>query len=205
MPFWTLYPNGPLRDNVVTNAWIPMDDDHTMVFNITWKKRTPPLAMMKDGKAITGLGRSPQTLPNSTDWFGRWRLTTNAQNDYQIDREVQRTQSFSGITGVTQQDMAMTESMGAIVDRTIEHLAPTDRMITMTRRRLLKAARAFARPISYRLWWTIRRPCAGRDQVICSHLKVSPGRMSTRRPADRCSIRWNRYAPQSNKPAGWTG
>ena len=144
MPFWTLYPNGPLRDNVVANAWIPMDDDHTMVFNITWKKRTPPLALMKDGKAITGLGRSPQTLPNSTDWFGRWRLTTNAQNDYLIDREVQRTQSFSGITGVTQQDMAMTESMGAIVDRTIEHLAPTDRMITMTRRRLLNAARAFA-------------------------------------------------------------
>ena len=144
MPIWTLYPNGPLRDNIVADAWVPMDDTHTMVFNITWKKRTPPLALMKDGKAIPGLGRVPQTLPNTADWFGRWRLVANMENDYQIDREVQRTQSYTGISGVTQQDMAMTEGMGGIVDRTIEHLAPTDKMITMTRRRLLNAARALA-------------------------------------------------------------
>jgi hypothetical protein len=31
--------------------------------------------------------------------------------------------------------------MGEIVDRTLEHLAPSDRMITLTRRRLLMAAR----------------------------------------------------------------
>ena len=38
--------------------------------------------------------------------------------------------------------LAVTESMGAISDRTLEHLAPSDRMITMTRRRLIEAARA---------------------------------------------------------------
>jgi hypothetical protein len=32
--------------------------------------------------------------------------------------------------------------MGEISDRTIEHLAPSDRMIVMTRRRLLDAAKA---------------------------------------------------------------
>jgi phthalate 4,5-dioxygenase len=36
----------------------------------------------------------------------------------------------------------MVESMGAITDRTLEHLAPSDRMIIVTRRRLLDAARA---------------------------------------------------------------
>jgi phthalate 4,5-dioxygenase oxygenase subunit len=36
----------------------------------------------------------------------------------------------------------VTESMGTISDRTLEHLAPSDRMITLTRRRLLDAARA---------------------------------------------------------------
>jgi Rieske oxygenase family protein len=36
----------------------------------------------------------------------------------------------------------VTESMGEISDRTLEHLAPSDRMIVMTRRRLLDAARA---------------------------------------------------------------
>lgn len=32
--------------------------------------------------------------------------------------------------------------MGAILDHTLEHLAPSDQMITRTRRRLLMAARA---------------------------------------------------------------
>lgn len=39
------------------------------------------------------------------------------------------------------QDQAVTESMGDVVDRSREHLAPSDRMITTTRRRLLSAAR----------------------------------------------------------------
>lgn len=42
------------------------------------------------------------------------------------------------------QDQAVTESMGPIVDHEKEHLAPSDIMITRTRRRLLNAARAFA-------------------------------------------------------------
>ena len=36
----------------------------------------------------------------------------------------------------------MTESMGEISDRTLENLAPSDRMIVMTRRRLQEAVRA---------------------------------------------------------------
>ena len=40
------------------------------------------------------------------------------------------------------QDQAVTESMGGVVDRGREHLAPSDRMIALTRRRLLGAARA---------------------------------------------------------------
>ncbi|HTE81871.1 MAG TPA: (2Fe-2S)-binding protein, partial [Reyranella sp.] len=39
------------------------------------------------------------------------------------------------------QDQAVTETMGAVVDHRRKHLAPRDRMITMTRRRLLDAAR----------------------------------------------------------------
>lgn len=37
----------------------------------------------------------------------------------------------------------MTESMGAIVDHTFEHLAPSDQMIGVTRRRLLQAVRDY--------------------------------------------------------------
>jgi hypothetical protein len=59
-----------------------------------------------------------------------------------IDREAQRTTTFTGIPSIPLQDQAMTESMGAIVDRTQEHLGSTDQMIMMVRRRLLDAAKA---------------------------------------------------------------
>ena len=60
-----------------------------------------------------------------------------------IDREVQRTKTFTGIPTIPLQDQAMTESMGAICDRTQEHLGSTDAMVIQVRRRLIDAARAF--------------------------------------------------------------
>ena len=65
-----------------------------------------------------------------------------------IDRGLQRTGSFSGIDGIHLQDQAMTESMGAIVDHTLEHLAISDLMIGRTRRRIIQAARAAAEGIA---------------------------------------------------------
>ena len=49
---------------------------------------------------------------------------------------------YSGIAGIHLQDQAITESMGADHRPRFEHLAPSDQMITRTRRRLLMAARA---------------------------------------------------------------
>ena len=64
-------------------------------------------------------------------------------NDWEIDREAQQNNRiYSGIDGIHLQDQAITESMGPIVDHELEHLAPSDQMITRTRRRLLMAARA---------------------------------------------------------------
>jgi hypothetical protein len=50
--------------------------------------------------------------------------------------------SYTGIPGIRQQDMAVTESMGPIFDRTSEHLGTTDALIIRTRRRMINAARA---------------------------------------------------------------
>jgi phthalate 4,5-dioxygenase len=141
-PFWALFPDGTFEDNVTADAWVPMDDTHTMYFNFAWTKRTAPLRTTKDGTTIPGLEFVHDYLPNTTDWLGRWRLAMNATNDYGIDREAQRTTSFTGITGITLQDQFVTESMGEIVDRTFEHLTPGDAMIVRTRKRLLKAATA---------------------------------------------------------------
>src|SRR4029450_801367 len=81
-------------------------------------------------------------LPDTTDWLGKCRLTQNKDNDYLIDREAQRTESFTGIAGIHQQDQAVTESMGTIYDRSQEHLGPSDARVIRTRRRVINAARA---------------------------------------------------------------
>jgi phthalate 4,5-dioxygenase len=137
LPFWTLFPSGPFSHNIVGQAWVPMDDAHTMVITVQWKNRKRPLGFTKTGKPIPGLDRSFDPLPNTTDWFGRWRVPGNAGNDYMIDRDLQRTAIFTGIEGVDYQDMAATESMGAISDRTLEHLSASDRMISLVRRKML--------------------------------------------------------------------
>jgi hypothetical protein len=81
--------------------------------------------------------------PNTTDWYGRFRYVASAENDYQIDRERQKTVSYSGIRGITMQDQAVTESMGAIYQRSNERLGTSDLMIIRTRRRLIEVARAW--------------------------------------------------------------
>jgi hypothetical protein len=73
--------------------------------------------------------------------------TQNQANDFLIDREKQKTFSYTGILGINHQDMAVTESMGSIYDRGHEHLGTTDRAIIRMRRILIDAARNLAKGI----------------------------------------------------------
>jgi phthalate 4,5-dioxygenase len=146
-PFWTLAPNGEFASHMHARAWVPIDDSHTMFCYLWWKRGmssiTMPTPAYKDGSPIGGAGRGSKFLPNTTDWLGRWRLAANEGNDWTLDREAQRNNTiYSGIDGIHLQDQAITESMGPVTDHTFEHLAPSDQMITRTRRRLLMAARA---------------------------------------------------------------
>ena len=47
-----------------------------------------------------GTERGNKFLPNTTDWFGRFRLAANPSNDWQIDRTAQEENAiYSGIEG----------------------------------------------------------------------------------------------------------
>src|SRR6185437_10600336 len=72
---------------------------------------------------------------------GTWWLKSNKSNDYRINREVQRTKTFTGIDGVNTQDFALQSALGGgyIVDRSKEALGSTDRAIQAARRLLLEA------------------------------------------------------------------
>jgi phenylpropionate dioxygenase-like ring-hydroxylating dioxygenase large terminal subunit len=144
-PFWTQTPQGPFPRNIQARAWVPLDDEHVMM--IFWRKRQGlpgTNAPLKDGKPLGGSRVQPEFLPVSTEWLGRYRLKAQESNDWLIDREAQRTNRiYSGIDHIGSQDQAVTESMGAITDHSLEHLGPGDLMIARTRRRALAAARAF--------------------------------------------------------------
>jgi len=146
LPCWTQTPQGKFTEHLHNRAWVPMDDTHTMFVSLTWRRQPPSIGPMKNGRMMAGFTRAFDYLPNTTDWHGRWRLAGGPRNDWLVDREAQKTGgNYTGITGIHAQDQAVTESMGPVTDHLFEHLAPSDRMIMATRRRLLKAARALAK------------------------------------------------------------
>jgi hypothetical protein len=119
-----------------------MDDTHTMFVHFAWKKNASTMRIRNDGTMMPGTRAPMRYLPNASDWYGRWRPALNASNDYGIDRDVQRLDSYTGIEGIHIQDQAVTESMGAITDHAGEHLTVSDLMISRTRQRLLRAAKS---------------------------------------------------------------
>ncbi len=135
-PFYAMIPTGVLGLEVRVRAWVPMDDAHTLAFLITHGAPPPPRNAGRQAVA------PPETLPNTTDWYGRFRCAADGTNDYLIDRKAQKTVSFTGIGSIHLQDQAVTESMGPVYDRTREHLGTSDAMVIRTRKRLLDAARA---------------------------------------------------------------
>jgi phthalate 4,5-dioxygenase oxygenase subunit len=146
LPFWTQTPQGKFATHLHNRAWVPMDDHHTMFVSLRWKHEPSFVTNDKDGQLMPGFSRVFDYIPNTTDWFGRWRLNGRSVNDWLIDRGAQATGgNYTGIAGIHQQDQAVTESMGPITDHLSEHLGPSDMMIMRTRRRLLAAARAFAK------------------------------------------------------------
>lgn len=142
MPFYTMIPVGLLGSMRSFVARVPMDDTHTMVFLAQESDKRVNSDLAIDDDAFAGL----KTLPNTSDWYGRFRSARNLGNDFDIDRAAQKAgRSWSGLQGVPLEDRAMCESMGEVVSRPDEHLGSADLMVIRTRRRLLKVVRAHAK------------------------------------------------------------
>jgi phthalate 4,5-dioxygenase len=138
-PFWIMPPVASLTDNVMVRAFVPMDDEHCMFVGFESKSYMHET----DIPGLPGAHINDALRPNETGWFGRYRLVQDEDNDYEIDRALQRTKSYTGISGIHTQDQAVTESMGPIVDRSFENLASSDIAVARNRRMLLNTLRAF--------------------------------------------------------------
>jgi phenylpropionate dioxygenase-like ring-hydroxylating dioxygenase large terminal subunit len=125
-----------LHSTINGHFWVPLDDTHTATYN--WMYAYDPAQPVTPEYAAyveRYTGRGPEHLdPNRP-----FRSLQTIENDYLIDRAAQKTKTFTGITGISTQDVALQEGMGPIVDRSREHLGTTDRAIIVMRQLLLEA------------------------------------------------------------------
>ena len=168
LPFWTMNAPGvlPLKNSCI--AWVPLDDENTMVWNIGQLQRLPTDASGIGGLKVgqfraDPLGRfDPYGMRTANNFQNRMfaeggtRLARPLPPDRQpaqrlpdrprpaaadrMDASKPVAGTYSGVPGPGQDPMAQ-ESMGAIYDRTQEHLGTSDAMIIRARRRLLTSAR----------------------------------------------------------------
>jgi len=134
MPFTQIRPGGSQKPLVDGHFWIPMDDHNVMVYNWGYSWGEDPL--LPEESINRGSGNNFGT---DIDIENGFRSVRNRSNDYMIDREIQKHETFTGIRGVNVQDRAVQESMGRIVDRTKEFLGPSD-MAIVAMRKLLEEA-----------------------------------------------------------------
>jgi phthalate 4,5-dioxygenase len=117
------------------HCWVPRDDQSCWVWTMSWNPDEPLSA--EEWQVI----RSEAFVHTAVDPV-TFRPYRNADNDYMIDRQLQRTTSMTGIHGFASQDRAVQESMGPRVDRTRERLGSSDAAIIAMRRLLLDEVRA---------------------------------------------------------------
>ncbi len=116
------------------HIWVPADDETTWVWSWTYTAGGVPLP----AQVIDAEKRSAGRLPSDVV-PGTFRFRRNKDNDYLIDRQRQKTVNYTGIDVISAQDQAVQESMGAIYDRSQEHLGTSDLAIIAARRLLLQA------------------------------------------------------------------
>jgi phthalate 4,5-dioxygenase len=121
------------------HMWVPIDDEHTLVHGV----RCDPVNELVERRTVVddpSVGAGTLLPEQQGKFFANWWPAAGEQNDFLIDREAQRTRSFTGLGSIRNDDSAMTVSMGSILDRSTEHLGTADVMIIRTRQRLLDAA-----------------------------------------------------------------
>ncbi|OFX06710.1 MAG: ring-hydroxylating oxygenase subunit alpha [Alphaproteobacteria bacterium RIFCSPHIGHO2_12_FULL_66_14] len=117
-------------------SWVPVDDVNCWIYTYCWQPERP-FSNSERTKFQGGFN-----VHSEVD--GNYVPLRNMHNDYLVDRRAQKTDSFTGIVGVSEQDAAIQDSQGPIQDRTREHLGPTDIGVVEFRKLMMAAARGVA-------------------------------------------------------------
>ena len=133
MPSFTLIPS-EAGSPINFTAAVPVDDTNMVGFTVTWRPDRP---MDEDDRRTieSWTGAYAEVDPRT------FESVANQANDYLLDREKQRSENFTGMRGIREEDIAVQENQfgGPIADRTKEHLGTSDAGVIALRRRLLNS------------------------------------------------------------------
>jgi phthalate 4,5-dioxygenase len=135
MPYVTLIASIPGQP-ILAQIRVPIDDETSMLIRyLAHPERAlseSELAMYNGGVTV------PEMIP------GTFEMVESASNDYRIDRDAQRTKTYTGIKSIVAQDLAVSQDQGGglRLDRSREYLVSSDRAIITLRKRLLGAVKA---------------------------------------------------------------
>jgi len=136
MPNHSLAPGGAAGQTYHGQTWVPIDEESCWVFTYSWNPERP---LSEPERAAYASGAA---IHSEVD--AHYVPLRRRANDYLIDRAAQKEESFTGITGISEQDAAIQDSQGRIHDRTRELLGPTDLGVSNLRALMLRAARELA-------------------------------------------------------------
>ena len=137
MPSFTLIPS-EAGSPINFTAAVPVDDKNMVGFTVTWLPDRP-LADDDISTIESWTGAYAEVDPKT------FEPIASRANDYLLDRAKQRTENFTGMRGIREQDIAVQEDQfgGPVTDRTKEHLGTSDAGVITLRRRLLNSVRNF--------------------------------------------------------------
>lgn len=136
MPNHSLTPGNFPEDLSLANTWVPIDDTSCWIFCYAWHPDRP-IGDKERCRLAAGSGIFAETDEHFVPVRRR-------ENDYLIDRQLQKTESYTGIVGISEQDQAIADSQGPIADRTREMLCQTDLGVVRFREMVLQATRDVA-------------------------------------------------------------
>ena len=138
-----LLPNHSITPSSMPNeiyygySWTPITDEACWMYVYAWH---PDRAITTEERARFDQGGYGQFAALGPGYLP----LRNRSNNYLLSREEQRTESFTGIRGIAEQDQMAQESQGYILDRTKEHLTPTDVGIVHFRKLLLSEVKSLS-------------------------------------------------------------
>ena len=174
----------PLSETVtITQMHLPVDDTHTY-----WYSFFTSFAAPLDKETMRNQRLAHMSLPDYAPLHGR-------HDDWNFNPAEQRTRTFLGMgeDDINLHDQWAVESMGAIQDRTREHLGSSDKVIMANRRMLLKAIE------------TVRN--SGTPPMVLTPAEAAaltgPDTMDCIAPADTWQAYWQEAAAAKRQGAPW--